>query len=184
MGKDIPSLEDKIRILWDHHEIDILLNRYCHGFDRCDMETAKGTHWPDAKVDYPGFVGPASGMCDHADGIHRTQFDSTQHYVTNNLVELDGDTAHAETYFIMAGRLKDSARCQQIGGRYVRRLERRDGEWRIAAAVCLVDWSSEEETLAAIRAVGGHAARDRSDPAYRRPLEADRPAMESALDLG
>ena len=178
------AMEEKIRVLWDHHEIDTLLDRYCRGFDRCDMDEAKGTHWPDATVDYPNFVGLAHGMCDSADAIHRAQFDSTQHYVTNNRIDLDGDTAHTETYFIMAGRLKDAMQCVQLGGRYVRRLERRGDEWRIASCVCLLEWSSSDEALAAVLATGAKGARDRSDPIYARPLKVEREPSDVALSLG
>lgn len=181
-----PQTHDrKVEVLWDTHVIQALLIRYCRAFDRRDVDDAKATHWPDAMVDYPNFRGLAGAMCESADAIHGSQFASTQHYVTNTLIELDGDTAHTETYFIMAGLAKDSALTVMIGGRYIRRLERRHGEWRIAACVCLAEWSSEDQTTAQLLEISARAARDASDWAYHRPLEVLRTATseQPALDI-
>jgi len=55
-----------------------------------------------------------------------------------------------------------------IGLRYCDRLERRDGEWRIANRVCAMDWSRIDAVPASWEfppeAVRG--LRDRTDPAY------------------
>ena len=78
------------------------------------------------------------------------------------------------------------------GGRYLDRLEKRNGEWRIAYRACTRDWAMMEQrpdfndlsTLTSTRGLlseelrafmnGGPAARrDRSDPVYQRPLRAD-----------
>jgi hypothetical protein len=70
-------------------------------------------------------------------------FTSTQHAICNELIELDGDTAHREAYFLAFHRLvRDGATVDLLfAGRYVDRLERRDGEWRIAHRVVVHDWS-------------------------------------------
>ena len=47
------------------------------------------------------------------------------------------------------------------GGRYIDRLERRDGRWAIVARVCLVEWQSEADVIAA--AGGGRLSRHRPD---------------------
>ena len=54
------------------------------------------------------------------------------HNITNHTCEIDGDTAHCETYVIGAMLPRPQpGRATFVSGRYVDRLERRDGEWRI-----------------------------------------------------
>ena len=60
--------------------------------------------------------------------------------------------------------------------RYVDRMEKRGGEWKIAARKCLVEWGSEgmqSEGAAALNLVVGTIARDSSDCSYERPLTSD-----------
>ena len=46
------------------------------------------------------------------------------------LYEIDGDVAHAETYWFYGAKNRDGSNWL-AGGRYLDRLERRDGAWRI-----------------------------------------------------
>jgi ketosteroid isomerase-like protein len=168
---DLADLRLAMADMVENNRIEELLKRYCRTFDRRDLAGAIATHWDDCMVDYPGYVGPAVGMAEDADRMHGEFFDSTQHYVTNTLIERAGDTAHTETYFIMAARLKDSFGFIQVGGRYVRRVEKRDGEWRIAQCVCVIEWSSNPEAAATILGQGARAARDGMDYSCHRPLK-------------
>ena len=59
------------------------------------------------------------------------------------------------------------------GGRYLDRLERRDGEWRFALRRLLMDWSFQVPRDGWLgedwdKACG---ARDHSDASYQRPLQ-------------
>jgi hypothetical protein len=61
------------------------------------------------------------------------------------------------------------------GGRYVDRLERRDGRWAIVARVCVVEWIQESSSLIsddviALLSPVQTPTEDRSDPSYARPL--------------
>jgi hypothetical protein len=61
------------------------------------------------------------------------------------------------------------------GGRYLDRLERRDGEWRIAARRVIVEWCCVVDGAGALFGPqsGFPAARwDRADISYDRPLVA------------
>ncbi len=65
------------------------------------------------------------------------------------------------------------------GGRYIDRLERRDGRWAIADRVCLVEFMNEGQSLLtddAIAAVPGARTPHHgpTDPSYDRPLTASR----------
>jgi hypothetical protein len=66
------------------------------------------------------------------------------------------------------------------GGRYVDRLERRDGRWAIAARVCVVEWITEStslitEDVLAVLSAEQTPTKDRSDPSYARPLLVNAP---------
>jgi hypothetical protein len=65
------------------------------------------------------------------------------------------------------------------GGRFVDRLERRDGRWAIVDRVCLVEFMEESQSLLtdeAIAMVPGARtpSHDTTDPSYARPLAASR----------
>ena len=64
------------------------------------------------------------------------------------------------------------------GGRYLDRLERRDGRWAIAARVCTAEWETRAESFLGNQPLGpdvlAHGlimARDRTDLSYDRPLD-------------
>ena len=169
-----PSFEEKVQILWEERQIMDVLHRYSRGFDRCDMEIAKSAYWPDALDDHPGFCGLAHPMCDFFDEFHRDLWESTQHHIANTRIELDGDTAHTESYCFLAAKKRDTLELVIIGGRYIRRLEKRHGEWRIAAAVLVADWSLDADTTREMIEIGATGTRDRDDWSYRRPLAVTR----------
>jgi hypothetical protein len=136
------QLAAKVRELADRQEILDLLSRYARGMDRHDRELARSVYHDDA-IDVHG--SQAFGVEDfldwafayHADQLHH------QHYITNASVELDGDTAHVESYYVFVGRYPDRDTPLAIaGGRYVDRVERRDGRWAIARRVCTAEWRS------------------------------------------
>ncbi len=91
---------------------------------------------------------------------------------TNIRIEIDGDTAHSETYCLFCQRRRDGERVLEFGGaRYIDRLERRDGEWRIAARRTVMDWTAYAQT----QDFGGtedypRGRWDREDASYERPL--------------
>jgi hypothetical protein len=79
--------------------------------------------------------------------------------------------AHAETYYLFVGTDCEPANHVTVsGGRYVDRLERRDGRWAIADRVCVVEWNAEstslitEEVIAMMAGSMKVARHDRTDP--------------------
>jgi hypothetical protein len=141
--------------------------------DRLDRALARSAYHEDAIDDHGGFVAGVEEFLDWAFDYHSKQI-RHQHYVSNHWVELDGDTAHAETYYTFVGTDRDEAKpVEFVGGRYLDRFERRDGRWAIAARVCVEEWrvvvpSALSSRLAAV--VGRGVSRDPDDVSYRRPL--------------
>jgi hypothetical protein len=165
----------KLDELLDRAEILDCIHRYARGMDRLDRELARSAYHDGAIDEHGGFVGPVDDFLDWAFAYHAGQV-RHQHYVTNHTVELSGDEAHAETYYVFIGTdRRADAPLAVAGGRYVDRLERRDGRWAIAARVCLVEWMTElaskfPPAAAEFVATYGTVARDLSDTSYERPL--------------
>lgn len=178
---DAPSAQE-IRDLIDRQQILDCIHRYCRGLDRLDRELALSAYHCDAYDDHAYFCGPAAEFIDFTIRRHGEEGVTKchQHYVTNHRVEIDGDLAHAETYFIYVGtsRLVDPetglSKVTSYGGRYLDRFERRNGRWGIADRVCLTEWSGALKDLMlpieVTLAKSGSATRDKSDLSYRRPL--------------
>jgi len=165
---------DRLQELLDRQDITECLQRYSRGLDRSDRELAKSAYHPDALDDHQAYIGPGHGLVDWGDGFHHEVWASHQHYLCNCTIELDGDTAHTETYFIVAARKRDSFETFLCGGRYIDRLERREGEWKIAARICTSEWVLEEEVAAKMIPISFPISRDRDDVSYQRPLQVER----------
>ena len=162
--------------LADRADIIDCLHRYARGMDRLDRELARSAYHGDAIDDHAGFVGDVEGFLDWAFAYHGTQR-THQHYITNHHIELDGDVAHVESYYLFVATLPDQqAELPLHGGRYIDRFERRDGRWAIAARTLVPEWRTELDPPAdAGAAARAHvrvtpSSRDRSDVSYQRPL--------------
>lgn len=69
--------------------------------------------------------------------------DVSEHRVramTSHFSDIAGDEAHAVTYVLFTVCRKDGKTLQTDGGRYVDRLQRRDGEWRVVLRRLVIDW--------------------------------------------
>ncbi len=170
------ELEAMIRELHDRQAIRDVVNRYSRGVDRQDRELLLSCYHPDAIDDHGMFVGPASEFFDWTDPSHLFMFRTHQHVVANHSCELDGETAHCETYYFFAGMTREGNQLALSGGRYIDRMEKRGGQWRIAARKCVVEWGSENMVIpemAEVYAAVGTVARDKTDCSYDRPLAID-----------
>lgn len=158
----------------DRMEIEDCLYRYASGIDRHDPELAMTAYHADALDDHGYFVGLAKDFVKRAPKAH-AKWAAHQHYILNHRVELSGDTAHGEVYWMMVSRERGNNKVDASGGRYVDRYERREGVWAIAARVCIVEWTRDPDNLAHIFPAYRQGLQDKSDLSYRRPLQVDRP---------
>lgn len=126
-------------------QIRAVMNRYCRGVDRGDIDLIKSTYWDDAYDDHGSFKGSpkdfAEAVTTRMDGVGLVG----QHHVTNMTVVLDGDIARVEAYYLAFTPEFDhqsgEAVIKLIIGRYLDRYEKRCGEWRVANRLTLVDWA-------------------------------------------
>lgn len=192
------TLARMVAELWDREQIRQCLHRYARGIDRLDHALILSAFHPDFLDEHGKFVGTGEEFADWAIEMHARLQLSHQHCLLNHHCEIDGSTAHAETYFMFVAMNRQGRPLTIGGGRYIDRLEKRGGEWRIAARLTLRDWSDLDEvpditdlstmtSTAKLLTAAEHAfmnagrgpARDRSDPSYDRPLQLD-PARRAA----
>lgn len=133
--------------LADRLAIAETLALYCRGIDRCDPEQLAAAFTPDATIDYgdgaksvavtiPGLMASLGAMR------------LTQHNISNTVMRIAGTRARAETncmaLHIIPAR-EGEAELPDIelvvGGRYLDRLEKREGRWRIAKRIYVMDWN-------------------------------------------
>jgi len=159
----------------DKLEILDCLTRFSRGMDRFDREIYLSAFHDDAVMAAGPFVGSVQDCYDWAMPMHEAWQILTHHDLLNNTLEIDGDLAHSETYYLFVARNRDES-VMLAGGRYVDRLERRDGAWKIALRTNIIEWSCLPPAIPLPFAdvpdlhVNGAYARDRSDPSYARPL--------------
>jgi ketosteroid isomerase-like protein len=156
--------------LLDEAAIKEVQIRYCRAADRVDFAALRDSFHPDATADYGHGVWNLDEYMDHATGM-TAKFIATTHNTGNQLVELAGDAAWAEHYTVATHRAppdEEGRTADMIAAiRYVDRMERRDGEWRIARRVMVLDWH-RVEPVSGVDVGKTQGRRDRSDPSYAR----------------
>lgn len=178
--------------LKDRSEIHQCLMTYSRAVDRLDRDLLLSVYHPDAIDDHGVFVGGPEAFADWVIDMHTRTHLSHQHCQFNSTIELDGDTAHAETYYMFVGLNRAGEPLGVSGGRYLDRLEKRGGRWAIAERICVRDWAplkeipatldqsqmtsvkNLSEAVKTLMRTGPQVSRDRNDPSYMRPLRVDR----------
>lgn len=191
------ELSAELQEVVDRQKIYDVLTRYCRALDRADVELMKTVYWPDGYDEHGVFNGNAEEFAEFIVEEIQNWFEVTQHAICNVHMELDGDVAYTEAYLLAYHRVKGATdRIRDIfgptylaqlgidagqegqqdffyGGRYVDKLEKRDGEWRIKRRTVVMDWNQNLPTTSIwdegmfkvlkIRGERGHG-----DPVYRR----------------
>lgn len=174
-------MDTKLQELIDRHEIWQVMLRYSRGIDRMDLEMLRSCYHDDAIDDHGAFVGNADAFIAWASGYHMTYNTIHHHGLSNHYCEIDGDTAHSETYYHFVAANKEAPHTLAMG-RYVDRVEKREGIWRIAGRVCVTELvcdlaeSPLPEDYRQLLFGNGPSARDRTDVSYARPLTPRQPA--------
>ena len=141
------TVADRVQELLDKQEIHEVLLRYCRGLDRGDPELVRAAFHPDGIHDHNGNPVPIADMVEGLKRPTRKVLRSLAHNITNEHVDLQGDTAFSECYFLACHRVEHEGAewTWIVGGRYLDRLERRDGAWLIAHRTMLYDWARTDK---------------------------------------
>lgn len=126
------------------NEIHEVMMRYCRGVNRLDPELVRSCFHPDAYEDHGASKGSAVEFAAAFTPERFTAFKSMFHLVGNELVELAGNRAAHEAYFVGCHRYEQDGTEMDVffGGRYLSVFEQRDGgPWLIAERQVVHDWS-------------------------------------------
>jgi uncharacterized protein (TIGR02246 family) len=150
-------------------EVRGVIARYARGIDRLDMELVRSCYWPDATDVHGTFTGSRDGFIAWVEPLLQ-RHTMTMHHLAEVLVDLHGDSAAVETYGVAyhSGEPSGDLRWNYAAGfRYADRFERRDGAWRIADRVTVVEWVTPWDVDTARTAIFGRlASRSEADPIY------------------
>ncbi len=116
---------------------------YCRGIDRCDAEQLAAAFTPNAMIDYGDGARPIAEVIPGLmAGLSAMRV--TQHNISNTVMRIAGDTARAETNCVALHIMStpDGEIEGVVGGRYLDTLEKREGRWRIAERLYVMDWNS------------------------------------------
>jgi hypothetical protein len=137
----VSEINKELQALLEREQIRDCIARLARGEDRRDAALIKSSYWPDSITDYGVFEGSfeqyLAWVVPGSPAIP-----VTQHILGQSVIELKGEAALVETHVtsyhrvIMGSEERDTV----IGGRYLDRLEKRDGAWRIARRTMLYDW--------------------------------------------
>ncbi len=178
---DLTQLRRDVQYLMDRTQILDCIARHARGCDRHDGDLISSTYHDDGIDEHGVTVKPGPEYAGWANSVHAATSQQHTHNVTTHTCDIDGDSAHCESYVLVALLSPDAKTTQVMGGRYIDRLERRDGTWRIAVRRSTVEWSfaADASLLQSPFFTGQHFAkgtRDTSDLSYQRPLQLDTPA--------
>ncbi|MET0663374.1 MAG: nuclear transport factor 2 family protein [Ilumatobacteraceae bacterium] len=169
-----------LRRLLDRAAITQCVHRYARGLDRRDAELVASAYHASAVEDHGQYVGELDGLVAYLMDVH-APFSGYQRHVTTQNVDIDGDAAHAESYFLSVIRIDGAEKLRLTGGRYVDRLERRDREWRIAERVVVLEWYGSVPGGGIDPAMQVAPRLDRDDVSYVRPLHVTRDRRQPSV---
>jgi hypothetical protein len=190
----IASLAPQVDRLKDRRDIFDALKRYTRGADRHDKELVRTAFWPEATISF----GTPMGLDEYVDWEDNrlAGYAAHQQHITGQTIEVDGDTAHVESYVVYflvpRDRGADTAGAPSPGralvrektrlgsGRYVERWERRNGDWRILVREYVEDLALLGDTVDLCTNGGCLGSWDRTDMSYERPLELQTPEKRQA----
>ena len=164
------ATEAALKVMLDKQQIHDVMMRYCRAVDRVDEELLRSVYHPDAIDNHGLFNGAAADFVPWCINQLRQAYTATQHFIGNELIEVEGDQAWCEFYFVAYHRYErnNEPRHMTAGGRYVDRWERRGGEWRIAERTVVVDWQRVDRVHEPDASMLTLGLRSRQDLAYRR----------------
>lgn len=175
---ELETLRRDVQYLKDRQAILDCIARHARGHDRHDVDLLSDAYHPDGVDEHGHAINPGPKYAEWANAVHSAGAALHTHNLTTHLCEIDGDVAHCETYVIVALLNKDGKSSRLISGRYIDRVERRDGQWRIALRRSTVDVliSGDASILQApmFKQQGyTKGTADKRDVSYQRPLSLD-----------
>lgn len=180
---EMRQLQRKIDYLMDRQAILDCIQAHARGHDRHDSDIIDSTYHPDGFDEHGKAINTGREYAAWINPVHAAGSQNHLHNITTHTVDIDGDSAHAESYVLVTLLNHDGVTARFINGRYIDRLVKRDGVWRIAVRRSTVELmitadASALRSPAFIEQGYSRGTRDRRDLSYVRPLEIDTPPPE------
>src|SRR5215469_13547938 len=93
LRRELNEQKKTLRYLADRQAIMDCAVRFSRGINRRDAELLRSAFHPDAVDDHGLFVGNRDDFVSWIDTVYE-RIAVTQHFVTNQTVDIEGDTAH------------------------------------------------------------------------------------------
>lgn len=178
LAEAVAKLQAEVSYLKTREDIREVYLRYMRGFDRNDLDLMRSAFWPDVQINYGAQSNSIDEFVERHLKNHTAQLETWGHLVTNETMDINGDVAHVETYvtafFVPRNQESFAFRSPIMGGRYIDRVERRHGEWRIAVREFVPHfWTKKDSTVPSPPKSSSDCSKgtwDKRDPSYRRPL--------------
>jgi hypothetical protein len=166
----------EIEAIADRASIENVLLTYYHGIDRADYAAIRSCFFEDVSIDCGPFWGPG-GLDAYMAYVKGPEalggYERTMHFAGNMLIDIAGDKARSETYAIAyhttAPEHEWTGSFVVVYLRYLDRLERRDGIWKILKRTFVVEWIRKEDARDGTwqdLPPEARGRRDREDPFY------------------
>jgi hypothetical protein len=135
------NLEAEVRDLVARRDIYGVICRYMRAQDRLLPDLHLSVFHEDAHVDCGPYKGKPEAFVAFAQEF-LSKITASHHLIGQVDVQVDGDTAKGEVYFIAQHRVSDAGGETDlfVSGRYIDEYRRRDGLWKIFRRRELVDW--------------------------------------------
>ena len=190
----LDGLDPQVRYLKDRKDIFDVLKRYTRGADRHDKDLVRGAFWPEATISF----GTQMTRDQYVDWEEKelAGYAAHQHHITGQTFDIEGDTAHVESYVVYflvpRDRGADTAGAATMGkantkektrlgsGRYIERWERRNGDWKILVREYVEDLALLGDTVDLCTSGGCLGSWDKNDLSYARPLQYQTPEQRQA----
>ena len=163
------SREHAVQLLLDKEAIRSVIARAARGVDRLDGDLLGSAFHPDGVDDHHGTIYTGDSIGEELIELQRTTMRATSLHITTQTIEVEGDVAGVESYYLGVHRPSsgDGASRLVSSGRMLDRLERRDGEWRIIRREVIPEMVRLTPMDDEIDLGEQAGRRDRTDPSYR-----------------
>lgn len=172
LEKQVKALSEEVQRLRDCEDIRQAMYAYARGVDRGDRDLLEPAFHDDAEDDHGNFRGDkAAALAALKRSAENKATTASFHHLGNILIDLRGDEADVESYFLATQRKEEDGKTytRTRAGRYLDHFVKRDDVWRVLKRRVIDDWSRLDEVVQTAHEVGpenNHGTRDRTDPSY------------------
>jgi hypothetical protein len=165
------SSSERLQEMLDYYEIRRTISEYCNGCDRLDEQRMGSVYADDSFDDHGTVKAPGPEFATTMAASVAQSSHSIVHLLGQTLIDVRGDEAGAETYFLATSRtMTDEGEiANQLSGRFVDTLVRVGDGWKIKYRLVVRDWTAVTPVTqnwdAAMSLTAGTRSND--DPSFR-----------------